>query len=70
MAGGGAEDFVALGIDAFEVVGLATEGFGLCAGFFCIDFFGALPLPLASVEAFVTLLNSSTAFLSCYASLA
>jgi hypothetical protein len=78
-AGGGTEDFEILGAEAFEAAGWATEGFGtdglgLLAGFFCIAFLGALALPLplapASFEAFVALLNSSTAFWACLASLA
>jgi hypothetical protein len=66
-AGGGAEDFEALGAEAF-----GTYGFGLLAGFFYMAFFGALALPLApaSTEAFVALLNSSTAFLACFCSFA
>ena len=77
LAGGGTEDFEILGVEAFGAAGWATEGFGtdglgLVAGFFCIAFFGALALPLASasVEAFVALLNSSTAFLACFCNLA
>ena len=66
-AGGGAEDFAALGAEAF-----GTDGFGLLAGFFCMAFFGALALPLApaSAEAFVARLNSSTAFLAYFCNLA
>ena len=72
VAGGGTEDFTILDPEAFEAGGRATEGFGtdglgLVVGFFCIAFLGApalpLPLPLspALVDAFVALLNSSTA---------
>jgi hypothetical protein len=58
--GGGTEDFVTFGTEAFAVLGWASEGIGtvglgLCAGFFCIAFFGALALPLASAEAFAVL---------------
>ena len=76
-AGGGTEDFEIFGAEAFEAAGWATEGFGtdglgLVAGFFCIAFFGALALPLASasVETFVALLNSPIAFWACFCNLA
>ena len=76
-ARGGTKDFEIFGAKAFDAAGWATEGigtdgFGLMVGFFFIAFLGplALPLPPASVEAFVAPLNSSTTFLACFANLA